>query len=267
MLALITGSQNRHLAIAQKIIDRNKVIWIHYQRKLVPQEGEREQFLEDHLKRLRKDEERIIGKYDFEKLKTHENVVEVISVRDVEEFNGEGVIKRLDDLDVATYCSQGIVYGSGIIRKKLKSVLPQVLINIHGGISPYYKGSSTLLYALIMGQPELMGMTIHEIDEGIDSGQIYTHVFPKTLEGLSITEMFAQCQLDLNLSICDIVNSIRAGELVGSPQSRFGRTYMERDYRVSHLRSAYSLLKQGLLEVDLKTLEQRRSMYKVKPWR
>ena len=261
-LILITGNQNRHLSIAAEIIDNYKVTWIRYKRKLVPQATEKSsEFLNIHLKNLIDDEKAAIGYYEMSYIEKKSNIHQIIDVSGVDEFNQKSfeLIKDTKLREKAT-----LIYGSGIIREKLMNILPKPLINIHGGISPYFKGSSTLLYALALCQPELLGMTIHEIDSGIDSGDIYCHLLPKLETGMTPTQMFAACQKILVEKISKVMSDIISGKLEASRQARHGRTFMERDYRETILKIIYEMHKKGAYDESINNLESLRKKYKLK---
>ena len=48
-------------------------------------------------------------------------------------------------------------------------------INIHAGVSPYYRGAGCNFWALYDGNPHLVGATIHLLSKGLDSGPILYH--------------------------------------------------------------------------------------------
>ena len=79
-----------------------------------------------------------------------------------------------------------IVFGSSYIKSPLIDILLEKgAINIHMGVSPYYRGSSCNFWALYDGNPELVGATIHKLGRGLDSGDILYHAFPpvKKMDG------------------------------------------------------------------------------------
>lgn len=261
-LILITGNQNRHLSIVAEIIDNYDVTWIRYRRKLVPQASEKSsEFLKIHLKQLVSDEKAAIGNYTLEDLENKSNIKQIIDVSGIDEFNQKSfqLLKKNISDEKAT-----LIYGSGIIKEKLMSILPKPLVNIHGGISPYFKGSSTLLYTLALCQPELLGITVHEIDSGIDSGDIYCHLLPNLKSGMSPTEMFAACQKILIEKISEVVSDIVNGKLKSSRQPKYGRTFMERDYREAILKTVYDMYRKGAYDESIKNLDDLRKKYKLK---
>ena len=264
-LLVITGSQNRHLSILPPFLNLDSITvdWLVYKRKLVPQNDKPSAFLKEHLNRLQVDEMTVIGKHDFDELSAHMSIHRSLLVSNLSDLNSEK--SSIFALKSSSYDAT-LVYGCGIIKKNLYDNLPKPVINIHGGISPYFKGSSSLLYSLALGQPELLGMTIHDIDEGIDSGNIYCHIFPNLHMSMRPTRMFAECQKALINNIVPIVQSIVKRNIVSTPQPKFGRTFMERDYREQVLHAIYAMHDQNMYVFTDSSLKSLRSMYKVKPW-
>jgi len=65
-----------------------------------------------------------------------------------------------------------VCYGSSIIREPLLSAFPKRFLNIHLGLSPYYRGSGTNFWPLVNGEPEYVGVTFMHIDAGVDTGEV-----------------------------------------------------------------------------------------------
>ena len=69
-----------------------------------------------------------------------------------------------------------VVFGSSYIKGELVDFLiKQKAINIHAGVSPYYRGSACNFWALYDDNPHLVGSTIHLLSEGLDSGPMLYH--------------------------------------------------------------------------------------------
>ena len=72
-----------------------------------------------------------------------------------------------------------IVFGSYIVKEPLISLLPRgCIINLHLGISPYYRGSGTNFWPFVNDELEYVGSTILHLDSGIDTGDIICHIRP-----------------------------------------------------------------------------------------
>ncbi len=69
-----------------------------------------------------------------------------------------------------------IVFGSSLIKGEiLKFLKRKKAINIHMGISPYYRGADCNFWAQNDGNSNLVGATIHYLSDGIDDGKIISH--------------------------------------------------------------------------------------------
>lgn len=69
-----------------------------------------------------------------------------------------------------------IVFGSSYIKGELVDFLiKKKTINIHMGVSPYYRGAACNFWALYDNNPHLVGATIHLLSKGLDSGPILYH--------------------------------------------------------------------------------------------
>jgi methionyl-tRNA formyltransferase len=89
----------------------------------------------------------------------------------VDNINSARTEKALDQFRPDIIC----VNGTRLIREPLLgqiSELPLGMINLHTGLSPYSRGGNCNLFMLIERHPELVGITIHHIDRGIDHGDI-----------------------------------------------------------------------------------------------
>lgn len=67
------------------------------------------------------------------------------------------------------------INGTNLLRQELLSLAPSIpygFVNLHTGLSPYARGGNCDLFMLLEGRPECVGVTIHHIDAGIDSGDI-----------------------------------------------------------------------------------------------
>ena len=71
-----------------------------------------------------------------------------------------------------------ISYGCSIIKAPLIEAFPDRFINIHLGISPYYRGSGTNFWPFVNDEPEYCGVTFMNIDTGIDTGKVIHQIRP-----------------------------------------------------------------------------------------
>lgn len=72
-----------------------------------------------------------------------------------------------------------VSYGCALVKNYLIQKYGERFINVHLGLSPYYKGVGSNFWAYLENKPELIGSTIMMIDPGIDSGKIIHQIKPK----------------------------------------------------------------------------------------
>lgn len=76
-----------------------------------------------------------------------------------------------------------VLFGSSIIRDSLLSRFPDRVINLHLGLSPYYRGTATNFWPLVYREPECTGATIHLAVRKVDAGGIIAQARPDIAEG------------------------------------------------------------------------------------
>lgn len=64
------------------------------------------------------------------------------------------------------------VYGTRIISKATLNTTTAPFINYHAGINPKYRGQHPGYWALASGDADHAGVTIHLVDEGVDTGSV-----------------------------------------------------------------------------------------------
>lgn len=73
-----------------------------------------------------------------------------------------------------------IVFGASYIKNHLlKFLIKNRAINIHMGVSPYFKGTDSNFWAIYYKKFQFVGATIHLLSEGIDDGKILYHALVK----------------------------------------------------------------------------------------
>ena len=113
------------------------------------------------------------------------------------------------------------VYGTGKLGPKLVRCCPYVL-NFHGGDPERYRGLDSHLWALYHEDYEALQVTLHHVDDGLDTGDI---VFQTQLNIGSLADLQAQtehaCVQLANLAL----HGIKTGFLPRRKQRSKGRYY------------------------------------------
>ncbi|WP_163849198.1 formyl transferase [Pseudooceanicola aestuarii] len=108
----------------------------------------------------------------------------------------ETQVDTINDAVVAEILSQArpdvvLVNGTRIIRERTLAAAGCPVINIHAGITPQYRGVHGGYWALRTGDAENFGVTIHQVDRGVDTGDVLRHLRTKP----SVEDNFASYPL------------------------------------------------------------------------
>ena len=111
-----------------------------------------------------------------------------------------------------------------ILRRRVLDLPARGSVNFHAGKLPHYRGRNVVNWAIINGEAEI-GLTAHEIDEGIDTGAILLQ------EALPIrwTDTYADVLANVVKAMPDMVSrtvqGVAAGTLSPIPQPVTGTYY------------------------------------------
>ena len=110
-----------------------------------------------------------------------------------EEYVLEWVKKIKPDLIVS--------HGPERLREKFIKLAKYGGINVHWGLSPAYRGMDTVRWPLFHKKPEWIGVTIHKLDENLDTGPIIYQARPELKCGYT----FRMIEYSLTMLACKIM--------------------------------------------------------------
>tara|TARA_B100000700_G_C15062696_1_gene866946 strand:- start:3695 stop:4627 length:933 start_codon:yes stop_codon:yes gene_type:complete len=90
-----------------------------------------------------------------------------------ENVNSSEFIEQVKAYEAELFVSMSF---NQILKEALIALPPKGFINCHAGALPFYRGRNPLNWALINGE-EKFGITVHYIDQGIDTGDIIEQAF------------------------------------------------------------------------------------------
>jgi len=158
--------------------------------------------------------------------------------------NGEACLQALRQLvpDVIA------VYGTAVIKPPVIHLARRAILNMHTGLSPQYRGADTGFWALHNEEPEWVGVTVHALDEGIDSGPIIRTGRPEITPDDDEDSLFCKCVILGAQLYAEAIREVATGPRQYPPQDhRQGREYRFVDRTVAAERRVRALLRRGLL--------------------
>lgn len=134
---------------------------------------DRSEIMQEYFSHVLNAERKVFGGLEFSK-----SNVRTLALKS-EDLN----LLDLNNLSPALNSDLYIVFGASFIKGELlRFLVANNAINIHMGLSPYYRGASTNFWALFDGRVRLVGATIHRLSGGLDSGDILFHAFPNEVD-------------------------------------------------------------------------------------
>lgn len=90
---------------------------------------------------------------------------------------------------IIEFCPDFVIfYGCCLIEHNVIEKLNVPLINIHLGLSPYYRGSGTNFWPFFNQEPEFVGVTFHSLTAKVDGGDILLQLRADSPSALNIHE-------------------------------------------------------------------------------
>ena len=139
------------------------------------------------------------------------------------------------------------LFGTGILSDDWLARFPDRIVNLHLGLSPYYRGSATLFWPVVNGELECVGATIHLVERQVDSGRLLARVKPKIEVGDSYYTINFKTIKQAIDSLPDVVRRYTDGDIIPSVQNlEMGVVYRKGNFNEEALRIALDLLSKGV---------------------
>lgn len=145
-----------------------------------------------------------------------------------------------------------LVFGTSLLKQPLIESFPGRILNIHLGLSPYYRGAGTNFWPLVNGEPEYCGATIHFLDAGVDSGPIIAHVRPDIARGDGPHDIGNKVIMGAAEMLAAAALAHARTPLRGVPQSGEGRLYKRSHFSAEAVNRLYANFAGGMIDEYLR---------------
>lgn len=153
-----------------------------------------------------------------------------------------------------------VAYGCSIVRQPLLDRFKGRLLNIHLGLSPYYRGSGTNYWPLVNGEPEFVGVTFMHMDAGIDTGEIIHQIAARIAPGDTPSAIGNRLIVDMARACRDIVARFDGLPRIPQPaRSACDRYYRKADFTEASVADLYAQFSAGLIDKFLAEEPARRA--------
>jgi methionyl-tRNA formyltransferase len=119
-----------------------------------------------------------------------------------------------------------LVYGTGIVGGKVLSQARKLALNMHTGISPYYRGCDCAFWPLYNEELNMVGATVHECVKEVDGGRIFGIARARLHADDNLFSVFARAVVAGADLYVRKVQELIEHELAGTPQDfSMGKEY------------------------------------------
>lgn len=234
---IITGNSERHCAFANEVSKYFELVAIISEPKKNYYSDQRRQSIEveKHFQRLIECEKKHFENNAFDSSVPRFNV-------------SKNILNNLDLVLEITKFKPDIIllYGTGILKEVWLDAFPNKVINLHLGLSPFYRGSATLFWPFYFNELYYLGTTIHIASIKVDAGDIIMRVLPDWIrvetDYYEITYALIKKSIKLYPKI---VTQYLKGEIDPVPQDlTVGRYCKRSDFDESKLKQALNNINQ-----------------------
>jgi len=242
---LLTSNSLRHKYVSNKIaneFDLELIITEEKSDKIEDTKGLNEEdkhLIKSHFKKRASSENIYFSDYShFPKNTEHIKVANG-------KINSQFIHNRLLNIDPDAI----FLFGTSIIKPFILKSFKNKIINLHLGLSPYYKGSGTNLWPLYFDEPECVGTTIHLAEEKVDAGAILYQLRPDLCSGDTIHDIGNKTIKKAGHVYPQIVKKYLMGEINPQKQTPLkGKTLKISDFTPSILRKTIQKIENGLIK-------------------
>lgn len=160
-----------------------------------------------------------------------------------------GLVNDLDETGEMSALAPDVVlvFGTGLLGGEIIERFAGRIINLHLGLSPYYRGAGTNFWPLVNRQPEFVGATIHYLDSGIDTGAMVAHTRPTMNAADSPHDIGNKAIVAGAESLVRAARAHVAGTVNPVRQTGKGRLYQRKDFCAEAVRTLRRNFESGMI--------------------
>ncbi len=146
-------------------------------------------------------------------------------------------------------------YGCHVIKDPLLSLLPEKSFNLHGGISPWYKGCITHFWPSYHLEPQMTGMTLHRLTNRLDGGDVLHQNTGVLHRGDGIHDLACRTVKEFIKELPFVVKKIISKKYELFPQKNIGKLWLSKDWNPEHLKVIYKLYENKVVDYCLDNID------------
>lgn len=142
-----------------------------------------------------------------------------------------------------------LTYGCHMLDDETLKCVQGEKWNCHGGLSPWYRGATTHFWPSYMLEPQMTGMTVHELTSALDAGDVVHQCVPDLIRGDSLHMLAARAVKKLGEELPILINLLsEKGQIVKKHHTTQGALWPAAKWRPEHLRVIYQLYSDKIVD-------------------
>ena len=243
-ILLLGGNHSRHLYYANSIQNKYELSGgvIEIRENSIPNPPanisviDKNNFV-NHFKEREKCEIKYFGDQKFPKCK-------LLEVKE-SELNSDKTVKFINKINPDIV----LIFGTGMIRDPLFSILPKNSINLHLGLSPRYRGSATLFWPFYFLEPNYAGATFYYIINEPDAGEIIHQITPELEFGNGIHDIACKTVISATSDALKLIEKLQIDKKFNKyKQKGTGKNFLTNDFKPEHLRMIYDVYNNDIVD-------------------
>jgi folate-dependent phosphoribosylglycinamide formyltransferase PurN len=127
-----------------------------------------------------------------------------------------------------------ILSGAPLLKPHIYGIPRLGTVNLHWGIAPAYRGQQSIFTALRRHDYGAIGVTLHYVDQGVDTGPVLAQGWPALDPSDTLATITAKTARLAATMLSDFVSALSTGAVDGQRLSGPGVNVRSRDRRVRH---------------------------------
>lgn len=145
-----------------------------------------------------------------------------------------------------------VTYGVHILSDQTLDTIPGRAWNVHGGLSPEYKGVITHFWPSYMLEPQMTAVTLHELTSDVDAGAIVHQTGADLVRGDGIHQLASRTVRKFAHELPEVVSMAADNSLSSSvEQNSTGKLWVADDWRPEHLKVIYDKFNNNIVDLYL----------------
>jgi folate-dependent phosphoribosylglycinamide formyltransferase PurN len=156
---------------------------------------------------------------------------------DMSELNTKSTVDFINEISPDLVLSYGV---HKLTSSTLQSLNASLKWNIHGGLSPWYRGVITHFWPSYFLEPQMTGMTVHELTKEIDGGDVIHQSLAAMVRGDGVHDVACRAVLSLCDDMEQLMKVVQSGQIKEpAAQTTTGRIWRSVDWQPAHLHVVY----------------------------